>query len=315
MNPLDMTGPEFLAFYVPYGLIVLAFAWVVRAMASLSTSPPEGTRWAPGSYPREGDAYAIALLRAGAPEAVRTLLSRLAGMKLIRVENRKVRTAALRNGERQLQPIELTAWQAVGSGTAVNANQAQALVDRAVRPHFDEIRQELAEQGLVPSPERRSVLRAIQIVTWLAVVGLGLAKLGVALDRGRTNVGFLIVLIIVFWITIYFVLRPPLRTSAGSRYLKWLQESHRELVQKLETDRHERPGDLALAAGIYGLGGLATIPALAALNAQLNPRNSSSSGSTGSSCSSSSSDSGSSSDGGSSCGGGGCGGCGGGGGD
>jgi uncharacterized protein (TIGR04222 family) len=313
MNPLDMTGPEFLAFYVPYGLIVLAFAWMVRALTSLSTSPPEGTRWAPGSYPREGDAYAIALLRAGAPEAVRTLLSRLAGMKLIRVENKKVRTASLRNGERQLQPVELTAWQAVGSGAPVNVTQAQALVDRAARPHFEEIRRELAEQGLVPGPERRSVLRAIQIVTWIAVVGLGLAKLGVALDRGRSNVGFLLVLMLVFWITIHFVLRPPLRTSAGSRYLKWLQESHRELVQKLQTDRHDRPGDLALATGIYGLGGLATIPVLAALNSQLHPRRTTDS--TGGGGDTGSSDSGSSSDGGSSCGGGGCGGCGGGGGD
>lgn len=314
MNPLDMTGPQFLAFYVPYGLILLAFAWVVRALTSLSTSPAEGTRWAPGSYPREGDAYAIALLRAGAPEAVRTLLSRLASMKLIRVENQKVRAAALRNGERQLQPIELTAWQALGSGAPVNTAQAQALVDRAVRPHFEEIRRELAEQGLVPGPERRSVLRAIQILTWLAIVGLGLAKLAVALDRGRSNVGFLILLLVVFWATIASVLKLPLRTSAGTRYLKWLQESHRGLVQKLETDRHERPGDLALATGIYGLGGLATVPVLAALDSQLNPRRSSDS-SGGGGGDSGSSDSGGSSDGGSSCGGGGCGGCGGGGGD
>ena len=312
MNPLDLTGPEFLAFYVPYGVIVLAFAWVVRAVTALTPSPPEGTRWAPGSYPREGDAYAIALLRAGAPEAVRTLLSRLASMKLIRVENRKVRTAALRNGERQLQPIELTAWRAVSSGAPVLAPQAQALVDRAARPHFEEIRRELAEQGLVPGPERRSVLRAIQLLTWLAVVGLGLAKLVVALDRGRTNVGFLVVLIVVFWIVIVFVLRPPLRTSAGSRYLKWLQESHRELVQKLGTDRRDSHGDLALAAGIYGLGGLTTIPVLASLDSALHPRRHSNSGGDGPT--SSSSDSGGDG-GGSSCGGGGCGGCGGGGGD
>lgn len=313
MNPLDLAGPEFLRFYAPYGLCLIVFAWVVRALAALSLSPPEGSRWAPGSYPREGDAYAIALLRAGTPEAVRTLLSRLAAMKLIRIENQKMRTASLRNGERQLQPIELTAWQALSSGAAVRATQAQAIVERAVRPHLEEIGRSLAEQGLVPSPERRFLLRAIQLLTLLAVVGLGLAKLGVALDRGRTNVGFLILLLGVFWIAIVVVLKPPLRTSAGSRYLKWLRESHGELVQKLRTGRYERPDELALAAGIYGLSGLTAIPALAALDSALHPRSSSSSGDGGSS-SSGSSDSGSS-DGGSSCGGGGCGGCGGGGGD
>lgn len=309
MNPLDMTGPEFLAFYVPYGLIVLLFARVARALMVRTSPPPEDARWAPGSYPQEGDAYAIALLRAGIPEAVRTLLSRLAGLGWIRIDGQKVRALSSSNAERQLQPMELAAWRAVGQGAPVNITQAQALVEQAVRPQLQEIQRELGEQGLAPGPKRRSALQMLRFVTWLAVVGLGLAKLWVALDRGRSNVGFLIVLLVVFWVTTLAALKPPLRTSAGAGYLKWLRESHRELIQRLETSRPNSSGEYALATGIYGLAGLTTIPVLAALDSAYRPRHTGDSSGSGG-------DSGSSSDGGGGdSGGGGCGGCGGGGGD
>jgi hypothetical protein len=167
------------------------------------------------------------------------------------------------------------------------------------------------------------------VVTWLAVVGLGLAKLAVAISRGRLNVGFLILLLIGFWILIVRLLRPPQQTSAGQQYLAWLQESHRGLVRMLESGRRDSAGELALAAGIYGL---TAVPGLTALGTAFQPvpverRKDDGSSSSGSGCGSGSSsdlgssdsggsDSGGSDSGGSSCGGGcgggGCGGCGGG---
>ena len=68
-NPLDLRGPEFLAFYLAWGLAV--FIWLgfsVRAGTG-PTRLPSGHVWRPGIYPAEGDAYTIALLRGG-PEEV-----------------------------------------------------------------------------------------------------------------------------------------------------------------------------------------------------------------------------------------------------
>lgn len=332
MNPLDLTGPEFLRFYIPYGLGVVALAWLVRALLGRASGALPSARWSPGIYPREGDAYAIAFLRGGRQEAVRTVLGRLVSAGVLEVSGPLVR-ALPEASERasQLQLIEATAWSALERKMTLPAADAEQLLQGTLEPHLREIEGELAREGLLPGPERTTAFRALMVATWLAVVGLGLAKLAVALSRGRWNVGFLILLLIGFWILIVRLLRPPRQSNAGQQYLDWLQESHRGLVRMLESGRRDSAGEMALAAGIYGL---AAVPGLTALGTSFQPvparplrkeGDGSSSGggcgSGGSGCGSgSSSDGGGSSDGGSSggsscgggCGGGGCGGCGGG---
>jgi len=317
MNPLDLTGPEFLRFYVPYGLCVVALAWLVRLL--LDRAPgPASSRWAPGIYPREGDAYAIAMLRGGRTEAARTLLGRLVSAGLLDVVSRQVH-AAPEADERsaQLQPVEATAWSALERQIPLDAAEAQQRLEGSLSPTLLAIEDELAREGLIPSREKRKVFQALVAAAWLAVGGLGLAKLAVAISRGRWNIWFLILLLIGFTVLILRLLRPPHRTHAARQYLDWLRESHRGLVHMLETGRRGGAGEMALAAGIYGL---SAVPPLAALGTAFQPtppsrRQDGSSSSSSSGCGSGSSDSGSSDSGGSSCGGGcgggGCGGCGG----
>lgn len=314
MNPLDLTGPEFLRFYFPYGFGVLFLAWLVRNLLNRSTASIPTARWAPGIYPRDTDAYAIAFLRGGRSEAVRTLLARLVSVDLLTAAD----DGTLRRGagdEPKWQPIERVAWNTVKHNRAsLPAGQVESQIKKAIGGFLGEIERELAEQGLLPDPGRKGVFRALSLLTWLAVVGLGLVKVWVALERGRTNIGFLVLLLIFFTIAIFRLLRSPRRTSAGGKYLDWLQESHRGLIWKAEPASRPAAGELALAAGIYGL---TAVPDLAPLSRSFgvsDRRHQGSDGSSsGSSCSSSSS---SSSDGGGSscgggCGGGGCGGCGG----
>jgi uncharacterized protein (TIGR04222 family) len=315
MNPLDLTGSEFLRFYVPYGLCIVALAWLVRALVDRAAGPTPSARWTLGTYPREGDAYAIAFLRGGRREAVRTVLGRLVSAGLLEVDGPLAR-ALPEASERasQLQLIEGTAWGALEREVTLPAAEAEQRLQRALEPHLREIEDKLTREGLLPGPERKTAFRTLAAVTWLTVVGLGLAKLVVAISRGRWNVGFLILLLIGFSILIVRLLRPPQPTNAGKQYLDWLQESHRGLVRMLESGRRDNAGELALAAGIYGL---AAVPGLAALGRSFQPvpvkrlRKEGDSSSSSSGCGSGSSGCSSGSSCGGGCGGGGCGGCGG----
>ena len=68
MNPIDMRGPEFLQFYLIYGLAALAGFRILRTLWMHTRLPSTSTRWSPGTYPREGDDYPIAFLRGGKQE-------------------------------------------------------------------------------------------------------------------------------------------------------------------------------------------------------------------------------------------------------
>jgi uncharacterized protein (TIGR04222 family) len=309
MNVLELTGPEFLRFYIPYGLCVAALTWLVRALLDRVSGAPS-MRWSPGVFPREGDAYAIAFLRGGRQEAVRTVLGRLVSAGLVNVEDHLVR-ALPQSAPAHLQPIEAAALGAFKPEEPLRVGKAERRLLDALDGQLHQIETDLTREGLLPDPERKTTFRALLVVAWLAVVGLGLVKLAVAISRGRSNIGFLILLLIGFWILIVRLLRTPRQTKAARQYLDWLQESHRGLVRMLASGRRDNAGEMALAAGIYGL---AAVPGLTALGMAFQPApaerrkedgSSSSSGGCGSGCG------GGGSSCGSGCGGGGCGGCGG----
>jgi uncharacterized protein (TIGR04222 family) len=338
VNPLDFTGPEFLRFYLVYGSAILLAAGLLRLFWSGSSTPLVSRRWSPGAYPGEDDAYAIALLRGGPREVVRALLCRLVADGLLTLDGCTLRRPDESPRERSLAPLEEAALSALRPAAGPeNACLAVRRAAQVLAPQIAELRRELEQEGLVPGESRRRTQRGIMLGTFLFVCGLGLAKLAVALARGRTNVAYLILLLIVYGAACLFLLRPPLRTAAGRRYLDWLRGSHQGLVRMVSQGRREGVGELALAAGIYGLAALPTFtPLRNALEPQAARRNdgdaggSADSGGTYSGCSSgdsggascgsgdsggascSSGDGGGASSCGGGCGGGGCGGCGGG---
>lgn len=334
MNPLDFTGPEFLTFYLVYGVGLLASAILLRLHWS-SPATLVSRRWSPGTYPREDDAYAIALLRGGPREVVRALLCRLVADGLLTLDRCTLRRPDESPREHSLAPLEEAAFSALRpSAGPENACLAVRRAAQMLAPQIGELRRQLEQEGLAPTEAQIRTQRRIGIVALLAVPGLGLAKLAVALERGRTNVAFLILLLIAYGAVCLFLLRPPLRTTAGRRYLSWLRGSHQGLVRMVSQGRREGTGELALAAGIYGLAALPTFtPLREALEPQAARRKDGDAGQhagSGSACSSgdsggascgsgdssgsscSSGDSGGASSCGGGCGGGGCGGCGGG---
>lgn len=292
MNPLDLKGPDFLAFYIPYAVLVFGVALVARWIYKSSIGDePALARWRPGIYPRESDAYAIALMRGGPKEVATTVLGRLFSSNLIEVSDRVLRRCTPPDQWPALDPIESEALRVLDK--AVVAAQAEKVVGKAIEPHVRMLAEDLERQGLIPEPGQRSSYWNLCILALLAVSGLGLVKLAVGLARGR-SVGYLILLLAVFTFLGYYLLKPPLRTRFGDRYLSWLKDSHRGLMNLLTNGRRDDLQEMMLITGIYGLDSL---PIFSPLHTAMNPP--SSGGDGGSGC------------GGGGCGGGGCGGCGG----
>lgn len=296
MSPLDRTGPEFLGFYLLWGVGLLGAAVLIRALLRLSEkTSPSLLRWTPGVYPREGDAYAIALLRGGAREVARTAMGSLFSTGLLELEGE-----FLRRGQPKERTVPAPVESAVLSALPelpFSAQQAEARVRSHLHGHLQPLEDDLRQQGLIPSQAERGRFVLLRNAVLLLVLGLGLAKLLVAFQRGRSNVGFLVLMMIGYLIAILYLLRPPRRTRAGDRYLRWLKESHQGLVSLLTSGRRESLGEMVLVTGIYGL---QTVPAMAPLHTAFHPPSSGSGG-----------DSGGGGCGGGGCGGGGCGGCGG----
>lgn len=296
MNPLDMMGPEFIEFYLLWGLGLLAAGLLVRALLRLTgEASPSLLRWSPGVYPREGDAYTIALLRGGPREVVRTALGRLFSTGLLGVDGEVLHLGSS-NDKAGLVPVESAVLSAL-SEAPLSARKAESRARSRLHGHLQPLEDDLRQQGLIPSLAQRDRFMLLRTVAMFLVIGLGLAKLAVALLRGRFNVGVLIVLMVVYALAVFFLLRPPLRTRAGDRYLAWLQKSHQGLVSLLTSGRRESLGEMVLVTGIYGL---ETVPAMAPLKTAFQPPSSGGNGGdSGGGC------------GGGGCGGGGCGGCGG----
>jgi uncharacterized protein (TIGR04222 family) len=298
MNPLDLRGPEFLQFYLVYGLAGFTAFWILRAFWIHTHLPDRSTLWSVGTYPGREDAYRIAFLRGGAAQVVQTLLGNLVGTGQLALEGRSFRPAQTPSSA--LLPIEEAARTAARD--SADAAAAVKAVDTAVRPWTEPMETELARHGLMPTPEQRAALWRIFWLAMVCVPGMGIAKLLVAWSRGKSNVAFLVILTGLFAFATYRVLRPPRQTPAGKRYLAWLRESHRSLTDRLGSGRAPQ-GDLALAAGIFGIAALTSVPEMNDLRRAMQPQ--SSGGDSGSGCG------GGDSGGGGGCGGGGCGGCGG----
>ena len=285
MNPLDLPGAQFLAVYAGLAVIVLLVLFVVRASGE-ATEPPRV---------RFEDPYLIAYLRGGKNEALRVATVSLIDRGVLKWEGRATLSATPNQPAR---PIE----QALTRHFAQSRVAPSIFEDGMLAASTGEYRTTLTRLELVPDEARVAARRRRLAVALTVLGGVSAAKIWVALSRGRTNIGLLIVLTVGAAL-IARVIHNPHRTPAGDHLLADL----RALFARLKARAHTlRPGgetsEVALLMAVFGVGALS--PILFPYAKQLFPRATSSS--------SSSSSCGSSCGGGGGCGSG-CGGCGGGG--
>jgi uncharacterized protein (TIGR04222 family) len=287
MNPFDLSGPEFLVFYICVALMVII---------ALKLAIDEAEGGAPRALPLS-DPYQIAWLRGGTPEAARIAVLSLIdrGLLAVRGDN-LVNLNPVQSVARE--PIERAILgRCARSGTPATAVLDDPAVERACAPY----RAQLERLQLMPDAAMRAARYRWFAIAAAILLGIALGKIVIAFGRGRYNVEFLIILTVIGLGVVWFLVRRR-RTHLGNRMVKDLRRLFRALRQRAAT---VRPGamtsDAMLLAAVFGISAL---PATGFADfLRVYKKAASSGGGCGSSC-------------GSGCGGGGgggCGGCGGGG--
>ena len=323
MNPFDLTGPQFLLVYIIFAGLVIAGLVFARRHAELSPSTPRIDL---------SDPYLIAFLRGGEKEVLRVATVTLIQRGLLVRDGKQIQRAENASPNSVRIPVE----QALLNKYARSGKVSWMFEDDGLSLACEPYARTLQRARLLPDDYvHRGRLVRLVIATFL-LTGVGFTKVMIALDAGRTNVGFLIVLIIASLIIAAAISFPRL-TESGKAMIFDVQSLYGGLRHRA-SPINAGPASAAqvgsagvepmMLAAVFGVGALAGSGFSFAEGlfrgqdkrrsnscASDNDCGSSCSTSSGSSCSSTSSSScssGSSScSGGSSCGGGGCGGCGG----
>lgn len=288
MNPFDLTGPAFLAFYAVLSALLLLVVHALRRRAEDGEPPTLDL----------SNPYLIAYLRGGRTETIALALASLVDRGLLRALGDSVTVAS-----RDSRHVQSALERAVVARCGEWAKPAELVRDKAfLSRECGELELRLKTLGLLPDGEAASYRRRLLLGAIMMLGGVAFTKVGVALQRGHHNVGFLVILTLLAAGIAYRVTH-PFRTRRGDRVLADLRTLFSALRDRVDgIARGGATAELALVASVFGI---AVLPeSLFPERMMLYPKSDASSAS-GSSC-------GSSGCGGGSCGGGGCGGgCGG----
>lgn len=301
MNPFDLPGPEFLVFYAIFAVVLVTAIYLVRQRLESDEAPKIDL----------SDPYLITYLRAGKDEALRVAVVSLVDRGLLIYDGTNLQRADNASPDSARRPLERALLERFAQPGEASTIFYDLKLEAACTPYVDKLKRE----RLLPDEGTQQTRLILSVVAVFLLVGVGGLKVLIALSRGRTNVVFIILMMIIAIVVATKVQFPRL-TARGTALLADAQNLYGGLRQRAASIP---PGgasiDAMMLAALFGVNALAGDGF--AYTRALFPRSSSSSwnvsssNTCGSSCSSGSSGSSGSSCG-SSCGGGGCGGgCGG----
>jgi len=312
VNPFDLPGPQFLLFYIIFaGLVILGLVfWRRRAESSASTPRIDLS-----------DPYLIAYLRGGEKEVLRVATVTLIDRGLLVRSGRQIQRAENASPASVRLPVEQALLKKYARAGEVSWMFEDEGLSKACEPYGATLRR----ARLLPDDSVNTARLTRLVIATFLLTAVGFTKVVIAIDAGRSNVGFLIFLTIAALVTVAAISFPRL-TESGREMIQSVQS----LYSGLRSRTSPAPAGVAgnaggagvepmMLAAVFGVGALAGSGFAYAqgLFPGMNKRRGScaSDGDCGSSCSSGDSGSSSSScSSGSSCGsgcGGGCGGCGG----
>jgi len=291
VSPFNLTGPQFLLFYIVFaGLVLGAYAFYLSSLGSTAT---------PRLSELTADPYRIVFLRAGREEVVRVAVVNLVDRGLLEAAGNMLRT--VRDSATAFVRRDLD--RAILNACASSKSCGELETHPGVRAALVKYESELARNGLILSGDEQESRRIASMVVVALLGGLAAARIWQALSRGQTNIAFLLMLAVAACL-IGLKLFPSRATPSGRRALASLRTLTQRVARQIE---RLKPGgetnEALLMAAVLGIYALPSIHFGFIENLYPRPRPGSSScgsGGDGGSCGG---------------GGGGCGGCGGGGGD
>ena len=243
MNPFDFSGPVFLVFYVVLSIVVIGGIVLLRRWFEWSQTPRIDL----------SDPLLIAFLRGGHSEAMRVAAVSLIDRGLLICSVTRLQTAAKARAESVRRPIEKALLEKFASG----GEAASIFKDWKLQSACDEYEQKLKQVRLLPDDSVTLVRIAVFASALLILAGVGISKLMLAFARGRPNVCFLVVLVVVA-IVIAAKQSFPRLTESGKAMLQDVKHLYADLKDR---SYQLKPGGATIEpmmlAAVFGVGALA----------------------------------------------------------
>ena len=304
-----MQGPDFLWFFGLCSIATLVYCArrINRLYSGFSTLP---------RIPEKPSPYEIAYLRGGAREVLWVALLSLYQSGYLTLAPATLRGRVFTATEKIPSPTELNSIErSVYSDFASPTSSPNLYLNSAMRLEVlcHEFKTSLQAKGLLVTTAQNTIRIKTGWCAFLLLGGLGGYKILIALSRGHSNIGFLLILEALTTVALLILCGVRIRTPNGEEYLKRLQQAYSKLRTTTTVGFPPPTDDNALLlAGLFGMSvfsatDYAPLSGMYVASVQVN----SAGNGDGSSCSSTSSCGNTSScSGGSSCSsGGGCGGC------
>lgn len=242
MNHFDFTGPAFLLFYLVYSALVIVALVVARRTAEMSEAPKLDL----------SDPHLIAYLRGGTPEALRVTVISLIDRGLLVPRGTQLERAADATPSSGRRPIEN--WLLRRFEKADEASSMYS--DSGLQATCNAYRQTLKDAGLVPNEQINRARTIRFLLALVLLIGVGSYKVSIALDNSHTNVGFLIVLMIIAVVVAYKVSFPRL-TESGKAMIADLRNLYSGLKDRaLHLQSGGASIEAMMLAAVFGVGAL-----------------------------------------------------------
>ena len=242
INPFELTGPEFLIFYVLLGVAVIAGLYVMRRIAESGPVPTI-------DY---SDPYLLAYLRGGEIETMRVAAVSLIDRGLLQLSDERLTVVDDKAIELVRRPVESAVLRRAQAATSVHS----FFDSRTIKDAAAEYKAKLQQLRLLPD-KQISNARTLQLVIALGILlGFALISIVAAAMRGRHNVFFLLLLAGVFC-SIAIRRHNPFRTALGNALLADIKTLFQPLKNRASMIiPGGATGEAALLMAVFGIGAL-----------------------------------------------------------
>ena len=217
MNPFDLPGPEFLLFFIGLSALALIALVVTRKLAESSVAPKLDL----------SDPYLIAYLRGAEPETLRVATVSLIDRGLLIASGTQLKTADSASADAVRRPIEKELLRRFKRADEATAIFDDSRLQATCKPY----EQTLKHAGLLPSESIVGARWTRLLIVCAVLGGVAIVKILIALERGRTNVWFLIILAVVA-ILIAAKISFPRLTESGKAMIGDLQNLYAGLKDR-----------------------------------------------------------------------------------
>ena len=249
MNPFDLRGPAFLGLYIALSIVGLILLYLAQRAVILG----EQRRVSADARKHLRDPYLVAYLRGGVREVLHTLVFALNQRKLVSSAGENLVAMGSREASNKLP-------HSLESQLMSRLHKAQPMKDliddASLKASIERYAEPLRESGLVADDEEYARRKPAFLVVAGALAAFSAIKILVALQRGHSNIIFLLILTLIAVSACHAIFRLP-KTNAGRRALNDQQTLFGRL--KTRVGRMAAQGatnEAVLVAATFGLDSL-----------------------------------------------------------